>query len=207
MKKLALMVVASLACGVVLAQNELGDACAHEGAYSSHFSTSGTGTDTSLCTGGKWVEFKKDGKKRVLISYTITGDGISRSGSVTTIDGMPGSFGVTRDNEYDVSATKNREGKIVITKGVVSTGESIMFVPLLGESGSVTMVVQYSESILNSMGSVSAGDLNIQAPNVSKVGTSHTVTMDLDKEVSVPVQGVAVGTKTQYMLKIVATAS
>lgn len=201
-KQLALMVVATLCSAGAMAQVQIDAPCTKNGSFMSV--PRDTVVDTAICQSGKWAWFKQGGEQRVRISYSLTGDGVNRTGTVTTVDGVPSTISQAIERPYTVSVIV-RAGERVVLQNMAKVGYSMQLVPRLKGDGTMTLVVQYSETGLHLKSEQEVAANPGERQGVDEVSTLQSVAMELGKELVLPIQGVGESPKSNYTLKLVGT--
>lgn len=201
MKKLALAWLVTMVCGAALAQNTTGRACENVGDFSQ------IGDEVFNCSPNGWVKFSALGEKTVKITYSLSeGEKTLNSGFLVTRDGKPASHAERKTTSYVSEATKDATGKLLLTQSTVVTGTFMTFTPVLVEDGMVKMYLSVSDSVLNSLDTVSSGDLSIQTPDVRKVDSTQSLVMVMDKEAIIPLEGSAQNGNAHYTLKLIVSS-
>lgn len=201
MKKLVLACLASMVCGVALAQISSGSACEKIGAFSQ------IGDEVFNCNANGWVKFSTVGEKTVRIAYSLSDGGKTlKTGFLVTRVGQPASHAERKTTSYVSGAEKDASGKVLVTQSEVVTGTFMTFAPVLLEDGRIQMRLSVSDSVLNSLKTVSSGDLSIQAPDVRNVASTQSLLMVMDKETVVPLEGAAQNGNANYTLKLIVSS-
>lgn len=201
MKKLVLFGAVAMACGVAFAQDKIVSACAKPGDFSQK------GEDVLLCGSQGWEKFSTAGDKSLRVTYSLSEDGkVVESGFIFMRDGTPASHRAFHVTTYAAGAKKNPSGKTVITQADVETGHSLTLVPVVTTDGTIKMYVSMEYSVLISLDPVSVGDLTIQKPVVTRVGSTQHLVMDQSKEMVISLPHATSDGNAMYTLKLVATA-